>query len=107
MAIGEHEDRSLALHQAAVALMQADDAVRLRALEILRRWLVDIDENVRPVMVQWLPILENRDWDKALSQDQEGDQRRHASPCSCILPTDQRLAILAACRQRARELGRA
>lgn len=47
-----------------------------------------------PYWIEWRRILEERDWDDALSLDKRATARRQASPCACILPDQQRLEII-------------
>ena len=95
MALHQEQDaRSLALHVAAVSLMRADETCIARALEILARWDTHVSQRSKPLRDEWVRILREKDWTAALAEDERGNQLRQASPCACILPTEQRLAII-------------
>ena len=105
----EQDARSLALHTAAVDLMRFDDALIQRALDILARWDTHVSVNSKPLRDEWVRILKERDWELALSVSERGNQFRQASPVSCVLPVELRLAILRATSKwvpnEAQELG--
>lgn len=87
------------LHTAAIRLMQEDSRLIERALGILERWMQAKVLHSRPLLQEWQRILLERDWDLALSKGARGNQLRQASPVSCILPNEQRLAIIRSCKK--------
>lgn len=101
----EQDHQSIMLHTAAVALMRADDSLRLRAIEILDQWMLDANPRSMTYFKEWSAILRCKDWDMALGLRDDDVARRQASPCACVLPDDQRLEIIAACKKQMAELG--
>lgn len=75
--------------------MQGNPALIDHALNILERWM---NETTHPAWIEWQRILQERDWDAALSVSEHGNQIRQSSPCSCTLPNDVRLGIIRQCR---------
>jgi hypothetical protein len=92
----EQDARSLALHAAAIELMQADESLIQQALDILARWDTHVSARSKPLRDEWVRILRERDWALALSAGERGNQLRQASPVTCVLPTEQRLEIIQA-----------
>lgn len=90
--------QSLMLHTAAVKLMQNDSRLIERALNILNRWRMDTELHSRPLLEEWQRILQEQDWNTALSKSEKGNQLRQASPVSCILPNKERLEIIKSCK---------
>ncbi len=92
----EQDARSLALHTAAVDLIRSNEALIQRALDILARWDTHVSASSKPLRDEWVRILRERDWALALSVSERGNQLRQASPMSCLLPNERRLAIIRA-----------
>lgn len=90
----EQDNRSWKLHCAAIKLMKSDPAYIDQALAIIDRWESMGKSQSMPYWAEWRRILKEQDWDDALSLDQRATARRQASPCSCILPEQQRLDII-------------
>lgn len=91
----EQDQQSLMLHTEAVKRMQETPALIDRAISILERWM---KKTQHPAYIEWQRILQERDWDAALSVSEQGNQIRQSSPCSCTLPNDVRLGIIRQCR---------
>ena len=96
----EQDARSLALHTATVGLMRADESLIARALGILACWDTHVSAHSKPLRDEWVRILREKDWESALATNERGNQLRQASPCSCVLPTPTRLAIIRAIGRR-------
>jgi hypothetical protein len=90
--------QSLMLHTAAVKLMQDDPRLVERAIGILNRWCMDTEIHSRPLLEEWKRILNEHDWEMALSTSERGNQLRQASPVSCVLPNQKRLEIIRTCK---------
>ncbi len=91
----EQDQQSLMLHTEAINRMRDNPALIDRALSILERWM---KKTTHPSFLEWQRILQERDWDAALSISEYGNQIRQSSPCSCTLPDDVRLRIIRQCR---------
>lgn len=98
----EQDALSLALHTEAVGMMRADSTLIDRAIAILIRWHTPGDHHSKPLREEWMRILTDRLWAVALDPDERGNQLRQASPVSCVLPNELRLAIIKECKQLAR-----
>lgn len=89
--------RSLALHEAIAAKIDADPGRRglAEARANCQRWL---RQHSTPAHEEWAAILEN-DWEQVravlLQESEEGQRLRQSSPFAGILSTTERLAILA------------
>jgi hypothetical protein len=59
--------RSLALHTASIELMRTDASLIQQALDTLARWDTHTSECSKPLRAEWVRILNERDWDLALS----------------------------------------
>lgn len=92
----EQDARSLALHTAAIEMMQADESLIQQALDRLARWDTHVSTCSKPLRDEWVRILHERDWALALSVSERGNQLRQASPVSCVQPNEHRLAIIRA-----------
>lgn len=79
--------------------MQEDPRLIERALGILDRWMQAPVLHSRPLLQEWQRILQEQDWDLALSKGERGSQLRQASPVSCVLPNKQRLEIIRSCKK--------
>jgi hypothetical protein len=73
----ERARQRLLMHKAAAELARHDPAVAEQALAIVRGWLERSGENL--LWRQWVEMLEHRDWDRALEDNDYGDQLRQAS----------------------------
>ena len=100
----EQDARSLALHTVAVELMRADETLIERALDILARWDSHVSVRSKPWRDEWVRILQERDWELALSVSERGNQLRQASPVSCVLPNERRWEIIRATSKWPKEL---
>ena len=100
----EQDARSLALHTVAVELMRADETLIERALDILARWDSHVSVRSKPLRDEWVRILQERDWELALSVSERGNQLRQASPVSCVLPNERRWEIIRATSKWPKEL---
>lgn len=90
----EQDSRRLALHAAALDLIRSDEALIQRALDILARWDTHVSVNSKPLRDEWVRILQERDWELALSISERGNQLRQASPMACVLSTEGRMEII-------------
>ena len=95
----EQDQQSLELHSEAIKMMQSDASLIDRALSILDRWCQNPANKTYPLYAEWRRILENRDWNEALSTSDRGYQRRQASPVACVLPNKRRLEIIKSCKK--------
>lgn len=94
----EQDHQSLMLHTEAIRRMQGNAALIDRALKILEEWNnMEIEPN--PIFKEWERILQERDWDTALSASECGNQIRQSSPVSCTLPNGVRMEIMRLCRK--------
>ena len=87
--------QSLALHQAAVQLVQADPALVQQAEATLARWLQDGASRSTSLWLEWKEILSQRMWRKVLGRSRRAQELRQASPLVTVLPDATRQAVLA------------
>lgn len=89
------QDRqSWLMHQEAVRMLQADPSLADTALAILARWDTHVCSRSKLLRERWVQIIAELDWSAALDTSEVGNQSRQASPLSCLLPEDVRLAII-------------
>lgn len=94
------QDRqSWLMHQEVVRMLQADPSLADKALAILARWDTHVFSRSKPLRLNWVQIIAERDWSAALDTSEVGNLLRQASPLLCLLPDDVRLAILAQVKQ--------
>jgi transcriptional regulator with XRE-family HTH domain len=86
--------QSMALHEEAVRMAKADPALVQRAKETATRWLQAADSRSADLWREWLDILRDRAWRKALSSTSRAQQLRQASPLVTVLPKEVRERIL-------------
>ena len=88
--------QSLALHDAAVKLVQNDTALLQQAQDTLQRWL-DAGKSPQSAELwrEWQQILSERKWRAVLGRTRHAQELRQASPLTPLLPQDQRLQIIA------------
>ena len=88
--------QSLALHDAAVKLVQNDTALLQQAQDTLQRWL-DAGKSPQSAELwrEWQQILSERKWRAVLGRTRRAQELRQASPLTPLLPQDQRLQIIA------------
>lgn len=88
------QQRRLALHQAAVAVLNAHPGRASRVSEVLDRW-----EAMRPqnpgLISQWRRILETKQWAALLEDAERGDTLRKGSAFPFVLDAEERLSIIA------------
>ena len=94
-----HDRRSLLMHQEAVRMLLADPMLASKALATLERWDSQVSEHSKPLRDRWVEIIKARDWSAATEESERGNQLRQASPLSCLLPNDVRLAIIEATKR--------
>ena len=91
--MARRHQRRLALHQAAVAVLNEHPERALRALEVLDRW-----EAMRPLdpalIAKWRRIIETKQWAALLEDSEHGDHVRRGSPFTFILDAEVRLSIM-------------
>jgi hypothetical protein len=85
-----HDLRSLALHEAAVRVLEANPERAERALEVLARWELTTPAHTLPLLREWRHIIENRLWHIAVEDNDKGQQLRQASPLPFVLDEDER-----------------
>ena len=89
------QDRqSLLMHREAVRMIVADPSLVKKALAILARWDGHASLRSKPLRDQWVQIISELDWDRALEESERGNQLRQASPLAILLPNDVRLGII-------------
>lgn len=86
--------QSLALNEEAVRRAKADPALVQQARETVERWLASGDSRSATLWREWLDILDNGTWRKALGRTRRAQQLRQASPLVTVLPDDVRRHIL-------------
>lgn len=91
--MARREQRRLALHQAAVAVLGEDPRRASYVLEVLDRW--DATRPQDPALIaQWRQIIETRRWAALLEDSEQGDRIRKGSPFTFILDAEKRLSIM-------------
>ncbi len=93
------EERSLALHEAAIDRMTADPSLLDRARSTLRSWIARYAERPPGALLEWKEIL-SQPLDEvsavALERSPHGDRLRKSSPLSVLVPRGERRKIYAA-----------
>ena len=88
--------QSLALHDAAVKLVQSNSALLQQAQDTLKRWLeAGKSPQSAELWREWQQILSERKWRAVLGRTRRAQELRQASPLTPLLPQDQRLQIIA------------
>ena len=93
------EDRSLALHAAAVRRLREDPHALRRARETLARWIARYQDEPPAALVEWDEIMSlplERISKLALEKSERGDRIRKSSPLSTLVPREERRRIHAA-----------
>ncbi len=93
------EDRSLALHAAAVRILRADPGALARARVTLDRWIARHAGSPPQALVEWSAILSQsreRVAAIALELSERGDRLRKSSPLSTLVGKEERRRIYAA-----------
>ena len=91
---GAQDYQSLLMHQEAVRMVCDNPALIHRLLETLQRWDRQLDRSSKNLRDQWVVIINNRDWDKAIEDSELGNQLRQASPMATLLPNKVRFDII-------------
>lgn len=87
--------QSLALHQAAIELVQSDPAYIEQAQATLAHWLRDGASRSAGLWKEWEEVLRRRMWRKVLGRTRRAQELRQASPLVTVLPDATRQAVLA------------
>lgn len=87
--------QSLALHRAAVELVQSDPARLDQVQATLARWRQDGPSRSESLWKEWDEILRQRMWRKVLGRTRRAQELRQASPLVTVLPDATRQAVLA------------
>jgi hypothetical protein len=93
------EDRSLALHAAAVRRLREDPNALRRARETLARWIARYEGEPPAALLEWDGIMSlplERISRLALERSERGDRIRKSSPLSTLVPREERRRIHAA-----------
>ena len=90
--------QSLALTAAAIANLQARPALIEEVLRTLDRWDRVAPRASQPLRDVWRLVLLQRDWARALANNDRGQQLRQASPLGAALTRDERLNIIRRCK---------
>ena len=89
------DERSLALHQAVAARLEANPALVEKALANLRRWL---DTRSEPAWLEWQRVLDTASLPELLallrSRHDEAARLRQSSPFAGLLTPEERQGIL-------------
>lgn len=86
--------QSLALHEEAVRLVRADEALLRQARDTLARWLSAGQSRSTSLWREWDDILAHGKWRKVLGRTRRAQELRQASPLVTVLPDDVRQGIL-------------
>lgn len=86
--------QSLALHEEAVRAVRAQPGLVHTARQTLEQWLASGDSRSVDLWREWLDILDNRSWRKALGRTRRAQQLRQASPLVTVLTEDARQRVL-------------
>jgi len=92
----DHDKRSLDLHIEVMRRTESDPSLWELATSILDRWLTTTSPYSRPDLEQWRRILDGRDVQSVIADDERGRQLRQSSPLSCVLPYRERWDFLKA-----------
>ncbi|MDM0037237.1 hypothetical protein QTI33_34275 [Variovorax sp. J22P271] len=95
-----HDHVSLALHRAAVQMLNEDPSLVATAQATLERWIQRGDPHTLVLWEEWRAILNKSDWMRALAETERGQQLRSASPLPTLLPKAIRLDVLALAQAR-------
>jgi len=71
-----------------------DPSLVTRVEEILARWMTKKESRSMALWQRWQAIIAARDWEKAVAEDDSGQQLRQASPLGFVLPESVRLEII-------------
>ncbi len=105
---GHHQAQdwqSLLMHRAAVSMLRARPELATQLRSTLARWALRDDPNSKPLLEEWVRIVETADWNSALAETEKGQQLRQASPLPSILPDEVRWNVIQSVR-RIQERGR-
>lgn len=91
---GPQDHQSLLMHREAVRLLQAKPELVHKAVDILAVWGARVSPRSKPLRDEWVSIIADRDWARALEESERGNQIRQASPLACLLPRETRTAII-------------
>jgi hypothetical protein len=91
---GPQDYQSLLMHRAAVGLLQENPALQSRLLSTLGRWDAMHDPWSQSLRDEWLSIITERNWSRALEVSERGNQLRQASPLSTLLSNQTRYDII-------------
>lgn len=86
--------QSMALHRAAVELVQANPALVREAQATLQRWIADGPSRSDSLWRAWEEILQQRAWRKVLGRTRRAQELRQASPLITVLPDALRQSVL-------------
>lgn len=86
------------MHREAVQMLLADPSLADKAMSILARWDTHVCGRSKPLRDQWVRIISDRDWSRALEESERGNQLRQASPLAILLPSKVRLEIIRSIR---------
>ena len=92
------EERSLALHAAAVRRIREDPRALRQARSTLERWIDRYGGNPPKALAEWSRILElppERIEEIVLDRSEEGDRMRKSSPLSTLVTREERRRIYA------------
>lgn len=87
------EERRLALHEAAVRILESHPARVETVRKLLERWTAAGFPN-RELAEDWRCIIETRNWGAMLERSDQGRCLRKGSPLACVLDQEERLQIL-------------
>lgn len=89
------DERSLALHEAVAARLEADPALVDRAVANLRRWL---ETRAEPAWLEWQRVLDTSSLPELLallrSRHDEAARLRQSSPFAGLLTQEERQRVL-------------
>jgi len=86
--------QSLAMHEEAVRLVQADPALLAQAQATLTRWLATGHSRSSSLWREWQGILDQGQWRKILRRTKRAQELRQASPLVTVLPEPVRQRVL-------------
>jgi hypothetical protein len=87
--------QSLALHEAAVRLVEADPHLVREARRTLLSWPDTGDTPSAGLWREWMEILDSSAWREVLGRSRRAQQLRQASPLVTVLPESTRESIYA------------
>lgn len=96
--------RHLHLHGVALEKLLAEPVLKLRVLELLDRWLRDLEHaSSRPWLEEWLKMLRNwpqKKMAEVVLDEEKGPALRQCSPLAPVLTAKERWAALKEINQR-------